>query len=165
MSLHEYGITEEQSDIRAHVSDRVVYVFQTHKMLEILKQNKYPSREAFQPGHNEATARGYLVPHKEVAEVRVLKYTSWPWWSYYSEKWDTSRKGRWAVVCVTDLLKIGRFPLWIEAEQTKDIQLDINGTDILAAAKVHIQVKCDYPAVKTGNLYIQTHEQNPLNRY
>ena len=163
--LVEHGIFCEKSDIRAHVSNRIVYVFKTRLVVKTISENRYRSVFAKQPGVKYATARGFLVPPKDIPGCQLCRHEPWPYWSYFDAKWDTSRKGRWAVCCVTDMIERGRFPLWLPAKQTRDIQLDRAGTDIVVAADKRIQVKCDYPASKTGNLYIQTHEINPLNKH
>lgn len=165
MNLTEYGIFNENSDIRAHVSDHVVYVFRTHLAIKAIRNTEYRKVTATQPGINCPTARGFLVPPSDIEDCRTCRYVSWEYWGYYDQAWPTDSKGRWAVQCVVDMLAIGRFPLWLQAKQTADVTLDIEGTDILLAANQRIQVKCDYPAAKTGNLYLQTHEANPLHKY
>ncbi|MEN6569026.1 MAG: hypothetical protein ABFC18_03335 [Rikenellaceae bacterium] len=166
--LVRYGIFEEDSDIRAHVSDKRIFVFKTTNGVEAI--NKYYLGKtdliyAKQPNYIIPTGAGYLVKHTDITDLRILKYESWEGWDLWDKTWGTSLKGKWAVDCVRELLKIGRFPLWIEARQTNDVKIDIEGTDILITMNQKIQVKCDYPAVKTGNLYLQTHESNPYKIY
>ena len=164
-NLYEYGIFDEVSDIRAHVaSNKIIYVFKTKNCVSLLKEQSFKQVHAYQPGYDYPTAKGYLVKPNLIEDMRQLKYISWNGWEHFSEDWDTTMKGKFAVRCVLDLLKDGRFPLWIEAKQTNDIKIDISGTDILLVMDKKIQVKCDWPAGKTGNLYIQTHEINPLKK-
>jgi hypothetical protein len=163
--LKEHGIFQENSDIRAHVSDRVVYVCQTKEIITALKNNEFTKKFAYQQNYDKPTACGYLVTQSKIIDLRVLNFKSWNGWTFYKSEWNTSEKGKWAVKCITELIKIGRFPFWLNAEQNKDVELDIKGTDILIAMNQKIQVKCDYPALKTGNLYIQTHEINPYKMY
>jgi hypothetical protein len=164
-NLKPYGIFEEESDIRSHVSDKVIYVFKTKELIKTLKENEFRQAHAYQPGYEKPTASGYLVPPKMINDIRELKFRSWNEWVLFDNKWNTTEKGKWAVRCTIQLLKIGRFPFWIEAKQNDDIKIDIKGTDILVVMNNKIQVKCDYPAVKTGNLYIQTSEINPFKMY
>lgn len=165
-SLIPYGILTEKSDIRAHVSNKVVYVFKTQNCIELIKTNKdLPYRLASQSGCDFATAKGYLIKPEMINDIRVLKFHSWGRWGEFLDSWTTTQKGLWAVDCIVELIRMARFPFWIEAKQTNDVKLDISGTDILLFMNQRIQVKCDYPASKTGNLYIQTHELNPLKRY
>lgn len=163
-NLYKYGIFEEKSDIRAHVSNQKIYVFKTDIVKTLLNnpEKKFKQVPAYQQNFDKPTAYGYLIPPKEIEDLIELYFKSWQGWSSFNPDWSTADKGRWAVNCVVELLKIGRLPLWIQADQTEDVRLDIEGTDILICFNKRIQVKCDYPAAKTGNLYIQTHEINPL---
>lgn len=163
--MHKYGIAEEDSDIRAHVSDAVAFVFQTAIIKRLVSENKYKEKVAYQKGYNKPTARGLLVPITSVPNLRKIPFASWARVGEYNKTMSTTEKGEWAVSLVIDLLKCGRFPIWIKAEQTQDRTVDIQGTDILLFMGRKIQVKCDYPAKATGNLYIQTHEINPLKQY
>lgn len=161
--LFKYGIEDEDSDIRAHVSDKVIFVFKTSAVRSLLSRKKYPEKAAYQPGVKEPTAKGYLVCSEDIPDIRKLRFHER--FNVYRDSMTTSAKGEFAVNMVVAALKFGRFPLWVEASQTTDKTIDINGTDILICNNQRIQVKCDYPAVRTGNLYIQTHEANPLRRY
>jgi len=163
--VNEYGINDECSDIRAHVSDAVAYIFRTETIKELISIKSYPSRKAMQPGYNEPTAKGYIVNISDIKGLRKINTKGWQDIHPFHPAMNTSEKGKWAVSLVIDLLKYGHFPLWIEAKQTEDIKIDISGTDIFLANRQRIQVKCDYPARRTGNLYIQTHEINPLKMY
>lgn len=163
--LFEYGIHEEKSDIRAHVTNREVIIFKTSECRIALSKGGYRKALAYQPNCKHPTAYGVLVPPDQINDVRKLKFISWSRWDEFDDRWDTTTKGKWAVDCVIELIRLGRFPFWLDVEQTKNIKIDIEGTDILLAMNQRIQVKCDYPCAKTGNLYIQTHECNPLKLY
>lgn len=165
--LIQYGILEEKSDIRAHVTDKTVYVFKTKEVIEliILKGNEFKIFYAYQPGCGEITGKGYLIKPDMINDIRRLNFHSWFGWDSYNEEWNTTIKGNWAVECVIELIRMGRFPFWLDVKQTADVKIDIQGTDILVVMNQRIQVKCDYPIAKTGNLAIQTHEINPLKRH
>jgi len=80
----------------------------------------------------------------------------------------TSVKGAKAVRVVTELLRIGWFPLPVDPQIIDDVDMQIKGTDINVRASFKIQVKCDYkggigPGC-TGRLYLQVAENNPFNR-
>lgn len=75
-----------------------------------------------------------------------------------------------AVVCVRAAIVANKFPLWVCGKVNGDKELDIRGTDIIVSARRHIQVKYNAPAYLqeeggTGNLFVQTHECNPLKIY
>ena len=165
MKLHEYGIFQEKSDIRAHVSDKVVFIFKTEKAVQALNDNKCPQVFAYQTGYDKPTAKGYLLKPELIKDVRVLYFDDNLGWQQYYDDMSTTQKGKWAVNCVIDLLKTARFPLWIDAKENIDVKMDIEGTDILIFSNKRIQVKCDYPAHRTGNLYMQTHEINPFKNH
>lgn len=166
--LFEYGIFQENSDIRAHVSSRIVYVYETEKGRTAIKNGSFRRGNAMQPGYSKITGSGILVPPEFIDGLIRLYFKSWTGWAFYSPDMSTTQKGNWAVTCVKDLMKIGRFPFFIDAynkdRQSISIEEDKNGTDILVCLDKRIQVKCDYPAAKTGNLFLQTHEINPYKK-
>ena len=66
--LHDYGIQNEQSDIRAHVGvrARTVYVFRTEEAKRLVaSMRKDEGRFASQPGVVGPTAFGFAVPVSE----------------------------------------------------------------------------------------------------
>jgi len=169
--LFEYGIFTEGSDVRVHVgvSSQGLYVFKTRDAVRLLtgSNGKYRKADAYQSGVNGRTAEGYPVPWKDIPGVRVLRFSSYDW-SVFSLTDSTSEKGRKAVEVVTCCLKMGRFPLFADAQETDQTTLQIRGTDILLYHKCRIQVKCDWYAGDgkncTGNLFLQCAERNPLAR-
>jgi len=165
--LVEHGIFTENSNIRAHVSPtaREIFVFKTADMVKEITENKYVIRPAFQNGVNGKTADGYLVPWKPLLFIRTVQGAKTQWWQNFAETDSLTVKGQKAVKLVSYAIKAGRFPLWANPEEVKDIKIDIAGTDITVSGKWKIQVKCDYNAGITGNLYIQFEECNPLKNY
>jgi hypothetical protein len=171
LKLFPHGILTENSDIRAHVAlgTRAIYVFKTSYAIELIRSRSYPSRPACQPGVLGITAMGIIVPWKDIPDIRRIQYLSERWWESFSEQDTTTVKGKKACDVVAKLLKMGRFPLWCTepANDTKNIELQIKGTDVLLWGKWRIQVKCDYKAGEggSGNLFLQTEERNPLKRH
>ena len=165
--LFEYGIHTEDSDIRAHVSgvDKTVYVFRTRNGVSAIEKNNPPLRNAGQPGVKGPTAEGWLVRLEWVDDLRRLIFHSWPLWDELSRATSTTDKGRLAVECVLDTMRKGRFPFWIDASEDDRENVQRKGTDILIFARKRVQVKCDYRAGETGNLFLQRAERNPLKRY
>jgi len=171
MSLYKYGIEEENSHIRAHVSlpGRCITVFRTPDMWALIKTNHYHSVYASQPGVSRETAKGWLVPLEDIdtqwgCVLRTNKYC-WDKWDH--EKMSLGERGVMAVHCVRTFIIKNHFPLWIHGKVNEDIELDITGTDIIIDIKKHIQVKYDakaYPREEggSGNLFIQEYESNPL---
>ena len=169
--LYEYGIFQEDSHFRAHVAPkaRIIYTFITKDIIQNLKQNTYPKKPAKQDGVNYATAEGYIVPC-DLNFIRPVFWHSTDWWSVFNESDSTTEKGLKAVNVVKMLMRTGRFPFWVIPEIVGDVKMDISGTDIIVSGIWKTQVKCDFPAGPkekkcTGNLFIQTHELNPLKRY
>lgn len=165
--LIQYGIHTENSDIRAHVSpvNWAVYIFQTFAGVDAIQAHNPPLRTATQPGVTGATAEGWLVKLEWIDDLRRRQYYSWPHWAEFQPSLSTSRKGELAVKCVVDLMKIGRFPLWIDAGETDAENIQIAGTDIVLFCRKKIQVKCDYRSGHkpngTGNFFLQKAERNP----
>jgi len=167
--LFDYGIQTEKSDIRCHVAPgtRMIFVFQTKAALSILN-GKYPLVDGFQPNIGYATARGYLVPPDDIPGLRRVRWTSTPWWGWFSGDQSASQKGKQAVRVVTELIKEGRFPLWGLSSESCSVDTQKAGVDIVLSGIWRIQVKCDFNAGKdekncgTGNLFLQIAETNPL---
>jgi hypothetical protein len=169
--LVDYGIHTEGSDIRAHVGvlARKVYVFPTAEGLDLINTGRYSLITGSQPGVNGDTFAGYRVPTRDFPNLRVLRYESWQGWEEFGPRQDsksTAEKGARAVDVVLSLLKLGRFPLWIDAQEEEDPEVQIKGVDILICCKKQVQVKCDWKAGDGhgcyGNLFLQRMECNPL---
>ena len=165
--LFEYGIQTEASDIRAHVSvcNKTIYVFPTQNGIRAIQQNVCPVGVASQPGVEGVTGKGWLVKHEWIEDLRRLRYESWPWHRFLPMM-STKSKGELAVQCVISCMRAGRFPFWIDARETgrKNIQVE-KGTDIVVFCRKRVQVKCDWSAGKTGNLFLQSAERNPLKHH
>lgn len=171
IQLVEYGIHTEQSDIRAHVSvvARCIYVFETYRGLDAIKANDPKIVFAYQADVDGPTATGYLVRTEWIQDLRRIKYHSWHW-SKFNPSLSTTEKGRLAVECVSDVLRIGRFPLWLNGVESLHRAIQISGTDIIVMCNKRIQVKCDYHGGDrvdggTGNLFLQNAERNPLKHH
>lgn len=167
--MHKYGIYEERSDIRAHVSlpGKRITVFKTSDMVALLGCRKYRQIMGYQPGIEYPTAKGFIVPLEDISPQYVLESRKFPWHEYDESKLDCEAKGQMAVACVISAIKANRFPLWVSGRINGNKELDIEGTDVIVTASRHIQVKYDglaYPVSQggSGNLFIQTHECNPL---
>lgn len=171
--LHEHGIHTEDSFIRAHVgvNARSVYVFKTEDAKRAIHTYNFEQRKAYQPGVSVPTAMGWIAPIEMIDNVRVLKIPNWPLWDGFCETLSTSQKGAKAVDIVLALIERGRFPFWIKASESKDRKIQISGTDILVDNRTAIQVKCDFKAGPrsvpgcSGNLFLQSHEINPLGLF
>jgi hypothetical protein len=171
VKLVGYGIHTEQSDIRAHVSvvARCIYVFETYRGLDAIKAHDPKLVPAFQVGVDGPTATGHLVKTEWIQDLRRVKYHSWHW-ERFSPDLSTTEKGKLAVLCVSDALRIGRFPMWLNGTESLRKEIQISGTDIIVMCNKRIQVKCDYNGGDradggTGNLFLQNAERNPLKRY
>ena len=175
--LFDYGILQEDSDIRVHVGVivRRVYVFETKKARSLIEQNphKYPIKLADQPGVIGATGKGWVVPWTEIPGIRQLLYDSFAWESFgaLQNQYSTQKKGSMAVACVVQLMKMGRLPIWInDTGESDNEKIQITGTDIVVFCKKKIQVKCDWRCGDkgrggTGNVFLQNAELNPLKMH
>lgn len=168
--LHDYGIQNEGSDLRAHVCvlARTVYVYPTACGVKAVESGKYKARPAKQPGYQAATAWGFLVPPDEIEHCIPVGARNLIEAAGFNKDDTTTIKGEKAVAVVARLLRIGYFPLPVDPKIVLDADMQIAGTDIVVQAKFRIQVKCDYEGGKgmicTGNLYLQTAEINPFKR-
>jgi hypothetical protein len=176
-SLVEYGIHNEASDIRIHVCPLagMLYVFPTECGRTAAAGCE--KKLAYQPGVNYPTAEGYIVPLEKIRHCVGLRSHPSVWAKLEFKADDPpSIKGDKAVVLVVQMIKDGLVPFpfppngaglthsWLPSN------LQLKGEDIfvsLPEQKIHIQVKCDFRggigAGCTGNLFLQTHELNPLS--
>lgn len=176
--LYDYGIQNEQSDIRAHVCPAVhrVYVFSTAEGCRAVESGRWIKRPAFQAGVKSATAEGYCIPPFAIKGCVAVEVWAEAWQRMNFQDADSLPvKGRKAVYMVSEMIRHGLFPLpcligRLNANPEKRLQ--IAGDDIIVNLKdscVRIQVKCDYRGGDktlggTGNLYLQVAECNPLKR-
>lgn len=170
--LIEYGIQNEQSDLRAHVCvlAEKVYVYRTVDGISAMQSGKYRSKPAYTA--DIVTAWGYIVPALDIPSITWANIPrSWLDKLQFSEMESTSSKGEKAIKVVKGLLNRGYFPLLpLTVTEIEDTQLQISGADIHVTLnmQVSIQVKCDYRGGVgdgcTGNLYLQTAECNPFQQ-
>lgn len=169
--LFEYGIHTEASDVRAHVSvvNQTIYVFPTANGVRAIENHQPPLRPAYQDGVTGRTAEGWLTRIEWIADLRRLRFGSWGLWQELRESLPTTEKGRLAVQCVVDAMRLGRFPFWLDAQEDERENVQVKGTDIVVFCRKRIQVKCDYrcgdPPAGTGNVFLQRAERNPLRRF
>jgi len=170
--LFDYGIHNEASNIRAHVAPlaRILYVFPT--ICAVRAMAKFPVKSAYQNGVAGKTATGHTVPPSAIQNIRKLRIAEFRL-EGFTEDLATSEKGQRAVSIVSEFLKAGRFPLWLDGEFVLEKEMQITGTDIKVRGQWKIEVKCDFRASDmwgepdprcTGNLYLQIAERNPLKR-
>lgn len=166
--LHNYGIQNEESDLRAHVSvcNATVYTFLPSAAMDAI--NSHPeiqARQAFQTGVKFATANGYPMPIKYISGLSSIKIPQHIFMdANFLMSDSTSEKGNKAVFCIKEMLKRNLIPFDFNIEEVTDRTMQIKGTDILISAKYRIQIKCDWRVGETGNIYLQTQECNPLKR-
>lgn len=171
LELFESGICTERSDIRAHISvvNSTIYVFQTAHGIRAIERLSPPIATAGQPGVEGVTASGWKVPWNAIEDIRCVRPVHWNQWCDFRETMSTSEKGKLAVRCVQYAMEMGRFPIWLLADEDDRESVQIKGTDILLFCKKRIQVKCDWRCGErprgTGNLFLQKTERNPLRLY
>lgn len=181
-TLVEHGITTEQSDIRAHVGVEagIVFVFSTQKARITIEKNIYPAVPVYSliNGHSVKTATGYKVPVRDLAPIEVQSGEIIHRVAFRQND-TTSAKGRKAQSVVEELLRLGRFPLPVHPIIVRDVEMQHSGFDLIVRGRWHIEVKCDWRAGQfdplrhnetlrkklTGNIFLQTHECNPLGQW
>lgn len=166
--MYSYGIQNEESDLRVHVSvcNATVYTFLPKAGIEAIKSHpEIVQKAAFQAGVNFATAKGYPMPISFIDGIQSMKI---PQHIFMDANFllsdNTSIKGNKAVFVVKEMLKRNLIPFTFNVDEVTDRTMQIQGTDILVSAKYRIQIKCDWRIGETGNIYLQTQECNPLKR-
>lgn len=161
--LVEFGIWEDVSGWRAHVSSSTVFVFRTTALKWLLQNRSYRSGiPAYQRGI--LTAKGILVPHKDIPRLIPTKISStymhrakWP--PKAGEPLDvTGRRAEWLYQA---MVNEGAIRFYDPIEFEEQLREQIKGIDFTGYEPGKHQVKADLKADTTGNLYIQTHECNP----
>jgi len=172
--LVEYGILNERSDFRAHVTYKAmrVYVFPTKNAAALLAQAEslHLQRKSVFTGSLE-TAQGYLVPVSYLEGLNEIIIPPDLYQAHRIYPTDlTTTKGLKATQIVLGLLKHNLISLPLQYREIDSLALQISGTDILINSTWRMQVKCDWAGGEkryggTGNLYLQTAECNPYSRH
>lgn len=170
-TLIEYGIQNEDTDIRAHVGvlAATVYVYPTQTGKRLIESGRYEQKPV--KTGNIITALGCVVPWRDIPGVKTIAIPdSWMQKISFGVLDSTTVKGEKAVKIVSGMLKQGMFPLPVDPRVINESQLQISGLDILVELRTKIQVKCDYRGggskpICTGNLFLQTHECNPWGQH
>jgi len=175
--LYNYGIQNEESDIRVHVCPiaKRVYVYPTACGLAAVKSGKHPKKSGYQKGFNLPTATGYLVPPFQIKRCVSIKMRDSVWASLnFKENETTIQKGTKAERLVEGMILNGLLPIPALTKKISRKDLQIKGQDIIIPSgaitqtDIRIQVKCDFPGGEkslggTGNLFLQVQERNPGN--
>ena len=166
--LVEYGIRQEKSDIRAHVSvaTKSVYVYGTSDGVAAINTGMYRKAPAYTG--SIVTAEGYLVPPDAISGCKRIPIPS-DLMSFNTTD-STSVKGDKAMRVVMQMLKDRLIPIALDVSDITDEMMQLEGTDIIVQATARVQVKCDWRAGPrelggTGNLFVQVAECNPLNSH
>jgi hypothetical protein len=177
--LVNYGIHNENSDIRVHVCPvvRRVYVYSTQDGIGAIDTEKHRLVNGYQKGVEFATAKGYLVPPDDIAGIAAVQIRDTAWqYLAFDENDETSKKGSKATRLVIGMLESGLLPIPALAEEVTRADLQIDGADIIIRGKsitqedIKIQVKCDFKGGHrelggSGNLFLQVAECNPNKLY
>lgn len=165
--LINYGIQNEKSDFRAHVSSTAsaVYLFTTEEGNKAISTGIYLLRSV--TTGSIITAQGYAVPTSNIKDIHCIKIPVDIINTEKIQNTDSQKvKGDKAVNIVKKMLVIGVIQLPISVENITDKVMQIEGTDIIVKRPdVKIQVKCDFKAgyPGTNNLFLQISECNPNN--
>lgn len=161
----KHGIEEERSDIRVHVFYNNACVYETQKMRDYLRENsslRTANATTIVGGSEIKTSRGILVPVSECEFICKVETGCVP---PELGPNDHSEKGRWAADVVANMARKGMLPLFIrDASESWERSVQIEGTDVIVKELFRIQTKCDLRISDTGNLFVQTHEINPLQK-
>jgi len=177
--LRNYGIQNEESDIRVHVCPvvRRVYIYPTACGQEAITRDAHPLKSGYQKGYDFPTATGYLVPPFEIKKCASIQLNEDVWKHFKFQKDDTTtQKGKKAQDLVLGMIRNGLLPIPALGEEVNEKDIQIKGQDIIIRGNaitrsgIRIQVKCDFLGGEkelggTGNLFLQTQECNPGGHY
>ena len=171
--LIEYGIHNEESDFRAHVSLATgkVYVFPTGSGRAAIRTGRYTTKEAYQRGYDFPTGLGYLVPPLDIEGCQEVAIPADLLEGANCRRDEsTSSKGHKAMVIVHNMLIRGLIPIALRPALITRKDLQIKGEDITVRGQATIQVKCDYSAGRqelggTGYLFLQIADRTPARAF
>lgn len=166
MTLYDYGIQNEESDLRAHVSvcNATVYVFPTESGRAAISSGAVKGKPAYTG--QTITAFGYPTPLRTISKLQSIKIPRWLFEQQnFMQSDTTSEKGRKAVNIVKEMLTRGLISISLNPTEITEKSLQIKGTDIHVTANCKIQVKCDWRAGETGNVYLQVAERNLYKQF
>ena len=173
VQLVDYGIQNEESDIRAHVAvyAQKVYIYRTEIGQAVIKRRP-PYRLASVYTAGIKTAEGYLVPTRNIDGCQGYAIPDNVFTTsgigQLPERGYQGQKGKAATYIVHQMLQLGLVPVPVTVTEVNDQSMQIQGIDIQTRANVNIQIKCDYRAGNgthprcTGNLFLQIRECNPF---
>ena len=169
--LIEHGIMQEESDYRIHVGFEAgaIYVFPTENGKKAVRSGEYSTTSAGQPGVYFTTSKAVLVPWHKIKGCKEIPIPPALLRAAKCRRSDsTSIKGRKALCIVQMMQQIDLVPISFAVTEVRNETMQIAGVD-LTTRPVTIQVKCDFKCGAkerggTGNLYLETHECNPLGR-
>jgi hypothetical protein len=177
--LIPYGIQTEDSDYRIHVSFSTdsVFLFETGMGLEAVREYErknikpvYATNPAVKDGLY--TARGFRVFWKHIKGCQQIVIPERIVSTHQCFRMDsTSVKGSAAAGVAMDLVRHGVVRLPMIATEVTDMDMQLNGRDMLVTRGASIQIKCDWFAgyIRADGtmqgLYLQTHERNPLKQF
>jgi hypothetical protein len=181
MRLVNYGIQNEESDFRAHVSvaTKAVYFFPTEAGIDAIISNRdqdgqYMYRSATAKQNGMVTANGFLVPPDDIDGCIQIPIPDDLFvtanFGTNPKYLTTSERGQKAVFVVKEMLRRGLIPLPMIVEEITNKNIQIKGKDVISTLDADIQIKCDWRAGPrhlggTGNLYLQVQERNPDGMY
>lgn len=177
MKLIEYGIQNEKSDIRVHVSAATLhaYVFPTKNGAYVIQSKQYNAKIVTSDaggGDCIVTAKGYAVPIGDIPDclfIPIPKHLASSHVRQLLAAADTSQRGNWAVSIVKSMILEGLLPISFDIlDASKSMQ--IQGTDIIVSMQTRIQVKFDWAAGPrhlggSGNIFLQVAESNPFGMH
>lgn len=170
-TLVEHGILNEESDYRVHVcvDVRRIYVFPTKAGADAVRSGRYRERSVYD--ERVETARGFLVPPLEIADVdEIILPDDVVEMVGFSRSDSTPDKGRKAERAFSICMERGLVRLPVRQAPVRDRETQLRGLDVVVSMGWAIEVKCDYYGGPrelggSGSLYLQTHECNPRRQF
>ena len=170
MSLVEYGIQKEQSDIRVHVGFESEYIaiFETEKARQAIKE--YDPYIAPTYVNGVKTAEGWLVRPEQIEGMKKFKMPDIrKRFGFDKAGKSTSKKGQCAVDVVRYIVEQGKFPYdVVHFEETPELEYQYKGIDGIlttkSGRKLFVEIKADGKGCAPF-LYVQKSESNAQKQY
>lgn len=167
-SLVHYGIREENSSHRIHVTarkDKSVYIYKTENAIKTIEREEYNQLIDVEYEQGKLSAQGYTIYWEEIPGIKRIELPEWAYKRLPDGNDNPSEKGKKVAQLIKSLLLRGDIKIDTKpsVKEIVNIEEQINGNDAtLKSEDVNIQIKCDFRGGKKGtrNLFIQVAERN-----
>lgn len=162
--LFEYGVHTSEADYWIHVCPGAgIFYYLRSIASERGEKGLLGARRQAKSANGKVTGEGYLVPIAGTPWIAEWELPARIWPTSFDWTKATDRAaGMAAEGLIKYCLSLHEFPVGRRVEWVIGLREQFGGKDAIVSPPVQlkIEVKCDRPAERTGNLFIQTAEKH-----